>query len=61
MTTSEKEYDEKYGHIPSQKDEIIKFMEENLNINMEKVLREEERAIVGRLLRYICNNAPCVI
>ena len=43
MTTSEKEYDEKYGHIPSQKDEIIKFMEENLNINMEKVLREEER------------------
>lgn len=43
MTKAEREYQEKYGHIPDEKELMLQYLEDNFNIDMKKVADEEER------------------
>lgn len=39
----EKEYIEKYGKIPSEKNKILEYIENNFKLNYDKIKSEEER------------------
>lgn len=43
MQKEEKLYNEKYGHIPDEKEKILEYLEKNTKLNMEKIKEEEER------------------
>ena len=43
INKDENEYNEKYGKIPSEKNDILKYIEDNFKLNYDKIKMEEER------------------
>jgi len=39
----DKEYEEKFGHLSNIKEEILIYLENNLNLNKDKIMEEENR------------------
>lgn len=38
----QEKYEEKYGHIPDTREQILNYIEENFKLNMEKIQEEED-------------------
>jgi hypothetical protein len=43
MDKDEREYIEKYGNIPTEKEDILKYIENNFKLNYSNIKEEEER------------------
>lgn len=43
LSKEENEYNEKYGKYPDQKEEILRYLENNLKLDFDKIREEEER------------------